>query len=95
MQTRHYNITVSGRVQGVWFRKYTCDKADELGITGFVENKPDGTVYVEAEGREGDLKKFIEWLHRGSPRSEVQQVAVAEGEPKNYRTFTINRKTII
>jgi acylphosphatase len=46
----HYQITVSGKVQGVWFRKSTQDKARELGLRGFVRNQPDGSVYIEASG---------------------------------------------
>ena len=60
-------IKVFGKVQGVGFRYYTQRKAVELGITGFVQNRPDGSVYIEAEGEEEDLdahandiQKYIE-----------------------------------
>jgi len=50
MPLKHLNITISGRVQGVWFRKHTETKAIELGVHGFVANKENGNVYVEVEG---------------------------------------------
>jgi acylphosphatase len=49
---KHFNIRISGRVQGVFFRASTKAKAEELGISGFVQNEPDGSVYIEAEGEE-------------------------------------------
>ena len=47
---QHLNIFISGRVQGVFYRDTMRQKARELGVTGFVMNKPDGSVYAEAEG---------------------------------------------
>ena len=49
-------MKVYGKVQGVGFRYYTHKKANELGLNGFVKNKPDGSVYIEAEGEENNLK---------------------------------------
>ena len=46
MEKLHYNITIAGLVQGVWFRKYTKDKAVELKIKGFVKNNKDSKVYL-------------------------------------------------
>jgi len=81
--------TIRGKVQGVWFRKYTRDKALELGIKGFVKNQPDGTVYVEAEGDPDKLEKFKAWLYEGSPLSRVDEVEIEETEVKHYPTFEI------
>jgi acylphosphatase len=63
--------TVSGLVQGVFFRLYTTNKATELGLTGLVKNLPDGRVEFMAEGSEEKLKELIEFLNQGSPNSEV------------------------
>ena len=49
------HVIISGIVQGVWFRKYTCQKAIKLNLTGYVRNEPGGGVYVEAEGKEDQL----------------------------------------
>ena len=80
-----------GRVQGVWFRKYTREAALSRGIKGFVENSDDGSVYVEAEGQSEELDQFLEWLHHGSPMSRVDQVLHKEGQPVGFSTFEIRR----
>ena len=86
---KHIRITVSGKVQGVFFRKYTDLKAKELGINGMVKNLFDGSVYIEAEADEEILKSFVEWCYRGSPASGVKDVKVEEGELKWYKDFKI------
>jgi acylphosphatase len=67
-------IKVCGRVQGVGFRYYTNKKAIELSIKGFVKNKPDGSVYIEAEGDENDILAFINWCQDGPPWARVSKV---------------------
>ena len=85
---KHYSIIVHGRVQGVWFRKYTQQAAKSYHLQGFVQNKPDGTVYIEAEGEETNLKLLIKWLEKGSPMSEVKDVKVSEGDMVGFKDFT-------
>ena len=87
----HYKISVIGRVQGVWFRKYTLEAALSRGIKGFVENSDDGSVYIEAEGNSEKLEQFLEWLHQGSPLSRVDKVIRKEGQPVGFSTFEIRR----
>ncbi|GCD80660.1 acylphosphatase [Schleiferia thermophila] len=65
---------VYGRVQGVYFRQYTFLKAKELNLVGFVKNESDGSVLVVAQGFQDQLDKFIEFLHQGSPASQVERV---------------------
>ncbi len=89
--TLHYNITVTGRVQGVWFRKYTQEAALSFGVKGFVENSQNGSVYVEAEGSQMELNHFLNWLEKGSPMSRVDKVVHSEGEPIGFSTFVIRR----
>ena len=86
-----FRAKITGKVQGVWFRKYTKETADRLNIKGFVRNEPDGSVYVEAEGNEEDLDFFAAWLHKGSPLSRVDHVEIQPMEIKNYKSFTIKR----
>ena len=62
-----FKATVSGKVQGVWFRDSTRQEAIKLKVTGWVKNIPGGTVYLEAEGEENNLKSLERWLHIGSP----------------------------
>jgi acylphosphatase len=87
MELKAYKITVKGRVQGVWFRKYTKDKADSLLLKGFVMNKPNGDVYIEVEGDNLVLKEFINWLYIGSPLCEVSDVIIEESAIKKFNKF--------
>ena len=84
-----YQINVQGRVQGVWFRKYTLEKARSIGLTGFVKNEPDDSVYIEAEGDLEQLNEFVSWLHRGSPLSRVTSVEYEKGALENYDGFEV------
>ncbi len=67
---------VTGKVQGVGYRSYVENAAAELGITGYAENKSDGSVYVVAQGEPEILRQFVEYLHEGSLLSKVEGVAV-------------------
>jgi len=86
---RHLSILVSGRVQGVFFRASAKAKADEFGILGFVQNLPDGNVYIEAEGTDENLDRFKTWCSQGPPRAQVEQVEIKEGELKDYKSFGV------
>lgn len=81
---------VKGRVQGVAYRVYAQDAADELGITGWVQNISDGTVLVCAQGAPALLKEYVEYLHEGSLRAEVEAVSVEWGSvAKQFDDFSI------
>ena len=84
-------IIVSGKVQGVFFRASAKEAADRLGVKGFAQNQPDGSVYIEAEQVEEKLKQFVEWCKQGPPRAQVANVAVTEGEVRNFESFEIKR----
>lgn len=64
-------IKVSGKVQGVWFRARTREKAQKLGLSGSVWNNPDGSVGIVAEGEEEPLLKLLSWCRRGPSRALV------------------------
>lgn len=87
----HYKIKVTGRVQGVWFRKYAQEAARSYGVTGFVANAPDGSVVLEAEGSPEDLQQLLDWLWTGSPLSKVEEVAHEEGAHAGYADFEIRQ----
>ena len=84
-------ITVSGKVQGVYFRHHTKAEADKLNINGFVRNEQDGTVFILAEGQSSQIKIFIEWCHRGSPNAIVESVKVNEVSKQGFTEFLIKR----
>lgn len=86
---KHFNIKVYGLVQGVFFRSTAKEQADKLGITGFAENKPDGSVYIETEGKDETLDKFIKWCNVGPSMAQVEKVVVTEDELENCSEFEI------
>ncbi len=88
---KHISIKISGRVQGVYFRASTKEAADALGVTGFVRNEPDGTVYAEAEGEEETLNQFVAWCKNGPPHARVERCKVQEGPVKHFSSFVIER----
>ncbi|GAA4275428.1 acylphosphatase [Aquimarina mytili] len=86
---KHYNIIVSGKVQGVWYRKSTLDKAQELGVTGFVKNLPNGDVYIEAEGDQNQLQLLVDWCHIGPKFANVDHVSFEEASMQHFTLFEI------
>lgn len=88
---KHISIIVTGEVQGVFFRASAKEIAEQLNIKGFAQNRPDGSVYLEAEGEAENLKRFVDWCSIGPPRSHVSGVTVQEGELKKYEQFVIKR----
>ncbi|HCZ35838.1 MAG TPA: acylphosphatase [Cytophagales bacterium] len=87
----HLNITISGKVQGVYYRASAKQKADELGVKGFVRNQPSGSVYIEAEASNEVLQKFMEWCWQGPERAQVQQVETSEAPLQNFTEFEVRR----
>jgi acylphosphatase len=65
---------VTGRVQGVWFRASTQQKAKELGIQGWVRNLPDGRVETLLQGEVEAVEALKQWLWQGPPSAEVVDV---------------------
>ena len=85
------SIIVTGKVQGVWYRKYTVDKATELGISGFVKNLPDDSVYILATGTDEQLNALVQWCYTGSPKSRVVTVRVKEEVLQPNQEFKVER----
>lgn len=84
-----YRFSVTGKVQGVFFRASTKDKADELGLNGWVKNMPDGSVEVHAEGDEHALLELEKWLHVGPLAARVEHVVKKEDQNHNYSAFLV------
>jgi acylphosphatase len=91
---KHLNITVKGKVQGVFYRAATKAVADQLGVKGCISNQPNGDVYIEAEGDNISLEMFLDWCHEGPEHAIVNLVESHEGELKNYRNFEIVKKSL-
>jgi acylphosphatase len=65
---------VGGRVQGVWFRAATRERALALHLRGFARNLADGGVEVVAVGDEAALAELEQWLWQGPPLAKVAKV---------------------
>ncbi|CAL5995146.1 Acylphosphatase [Hexamita inflata] len=92
LQTQLYSFIVTGKVQGVFFRKYTEKAALQYQICGWVRNNPDGTVSGEAYGTVENLKLFNAFLHKGSPKSKVSSVKwELSKENKQFNKFEIDK----
>ena len=84
------NITVHGRVQGVGFRAFVLDKAKSLGLAGFVKNMSDGTVFIDVQGDEETLKKFLEYVNQGPSLSRVDRVDIVKvNQMLNSKDFIV------
>lgn len=81
MGGKRVHAIVHGLVQGVFFREYTRRKAEELGLNGWVRNLPDRTVETVFEGDAARVAVMAQWLHEGSPHSNVTGVDAQEEEP--------------
>jgi acylphosphatase len=76
------HVIVTGRVQGVFFRARTRTVAESLNLTGWVRNRPDGSVEALFEGRKEDVEAAVDWCKKGPPH------AVVEGIHSTDRPFT-------
>ncbi len=83
-------VIISGRVQGVWFRANTKQKAEQLGINGWVKNIADGKVAALFEGDEKHVQEMIEWCHHGPPLAKVENIEVKKQSPTNgFEGFSV------
>jgi acylphosphatase len=90
MALKQVNIVIAGRVQGVGFRYFALDKAEELHITGWVTNTYDGKVEMEACGEAKNLDTFIDWMKMGPARAVIHTFSVNDvSSPGNFTTFTV------
>ena len=81
---------VHGDVQGVGFRYWTRRRASELGLTGYVRNKWNGSVEVVAEGRRSSLQRLLDLLGQGPQSSWVRKVCAQwRLEVGRFRSFRV------
>jgi acylphosphatase len=85
-------FTVSGKVQGVWFRSATEKQAKKLGLTGWVQNCDNGEVEGHAFGSEEQLKAFETWLHKGPPLAKVTSVVTDNISVEEYSDFCVRKE---
>ncbi len=85
------HLRVSGRVQGVFFRAWTREQADSLGLSGWVRNCADGSVEAEVHGELEAVDELVGRLRKGPPAAMVTGLEVEEVEPGPRLPFEIRR----
>ena len=78
-----------GRVQGVFFRDSTRQRAQSAGVAGWVENRPDGAVEAVFEGDADAVDSLVRWMHDGPRDAQVERVDVADEEPEGVQGFEV------
>ncbi len=88
MSQAYLNIT--GKVQGVFYRDTSQKRAQELNLTGYVKNMPDGSVEALVQGPKEDIEAFIKWCQQGPPSANVENVEVKWQEvTETYDSFEV------
>jgi len=83
------NLLIEGKVQGVFYRVFTRERAKELNLTGWVRNLPNSKVEAEIQGSEENIKKMINYLRKGPSQSRVDNIIESEKEPEKEFDFKI------
>ena len=83
------HVSVTGRVQGVFFRAWMREQAAELGVTGWVRNCPDGRVDSHVEGEQAAVEQIVERLRRGPPAARVEDVRLWDVEVCDFDDFEV------
>ncbi len=68
-------VVISGRVQGVWYRGWTVERASALGLAGWVRNRKDGTVEAAFAGSPEAVEAMIAECRKGPPAAKVDDIA--------------------
>jgi len=84
-------IYISGNVQGVFFRKFLEDKANELNVRGFCRNLEDGRVEVVVEGRDEKINEMLEICKKGPAHGEVKDIQIQELRHQGFKDFKVMR----
>lgn len=91
MALKSVEIVVKGRVQGVFYRASTQQKATAVGLNGWVRNLPNGDVLIRAQGSEREISELVDWCKNGPPMAVVREVEVKELPRQDFRGFQVLR----
>jgi len=83
------HLSISGRVQGVFYRAWAQRQATELGIAGWVRNCPDGHVEAHVEGESAAVEKMIERLRAGPPAAAVDDMRIWDADTFDFDGFEV------
>ena len=82
-------VVAQGRVQGVFFRDSVRQRAQSLGVAGWVTNRSDGAVEAVFEGEPDAVERLVEFASNGPRQAEVESVDVREEEPEGLSGFEV------
>ncbi len=74
------HLQIHGKVQGVFYRQSAREVAKLLNLEGWIKNNLDGTVELEAQGREEAIEQLLNWCQKGPPHARVHQIIVISQE---------------
>ena len=83
------HVFVSGRVQGVYYRATTRERARDQGVDGWVRNLDDGRVEAVFEGPDADVEAMVEFCHEGSERANVTDLEIEDEDPEGIDGFEV------
>jgi acylphosphatase len=83
------HISLSGNVLGVFYRVWAQGQARELGVSGWIRNRPDGSVEAHLAGDESAVTRMIERMRRGPSNARVEEFAVEEEAPESLGRFEV------
>jgi acylphosphatase len=82
-------VLIRGKVQGVFFRDTTRRQAESRGVTGWVDNRSDGSVEALFEGDEDDVEAMIAFCRQGPRGAQVDGIEVSEEQPEGLTGFAV------
>jgi acylphosphatase len=82
-------VVVHGRVQGVFFRDTTRRMATSRGVSGWVRNRPDGTVEAAFEGEPAAVDALVDFMRAGPRGAAITDVEVTDEEPEGAAGFSV------
>ena len=89
---KRYSMSISGKVQGVFYRDFAKREAEKLNLVGYVKNLAGGDVELIAEGREADLKAYVKICRKGPLMAFVKKVEIKETEATGeFESFDVKR----
>ena len=83
------HLSISGRVQGVFFRAWSREQADTLGVKGWIRNRPDGHVEAHVEGDQARVDEMIERLRTGPPAAHVEDLRIWDADMCDFEGFEV------
>ena len=83
------SVKIQGRVQGVFFRAWTREQAERLGVTGWIRNCPDGSVEAHVEGDQRTVEQMLALLHEGPPGAKVDELRSTDADATGAEHFEV------